>query len=94
MLKQFEGTDYQQDLTRLKSMLNNMGCAIPTLYKQYSEVCETGGVQFIDFGIDPDFNNCIDGLVLVDMTQLKPSRYQRYVAPFLPEPPLIAQEHA
>ncbi|MCW2479285.1 lysophospholipid acyltransferase family protein [Candidatus Symbiopectobacterium sp. NZEC135] len=94
VLKQFEGTDYQQDLTRLKSMLNNMGCAIPTLYKQYSEVCETGGVQFIDFGIDPDFNNCIDGLVLVDMTQLKPSRYQRYVAPFLPEPQPTAQEHA
>lgn len=93
VLKQFEGTDYQQDLTRLKSMLNNMGCAIPTPYKQYSEVCETGGVQFIDFGIDPDFNNCIDGLVLVDVTQLKPSRYQRYVTPFLPEPQPTVQEH-
>ncbi|MFP1869687.1 lysophospholipid acyltransferase family protein [Lonsdalea quercina] len=85
VLKQFEGTDYQEDLTRLKSMLNNLGCAIPTLYKQYSELCETGGVQFIDFGIDPDFNNCIDGLVLVDLQQLKPSRYQRYIAPFAAE---------
>ncbi|QHP82090.1 lysophospholipid acyltransferase family protein [Pectobacterium odoriferum] len=82
VLKQFEGTDYQQDLTRLKSMLSNMGCAIPTLYKQYSELCEPGGVRFIDFGIDPDFNNCIDGLVLVDLKQLKASRYQRYIAPF------------
>nr|WP_113868881.1 GNAT family N-acyltransferase [Brenneria salicis]NMN90261.1 putative hemolysin [Brenneria salicis ATCC 15712 = DSM 30166]RBP58773.1 putative hemolysin [Brenneria salicis ATCC 15712 = DSM 30166]RLM31161.1 GNAT family N-acetyltransferase [Brenneria salicis ATCC 15712 = DSM 30166] len=85
VLKQFEGTDYQQDLTRLKSMLNNMGCAIPALYKQYSEICEPGGVRFIDFGIDPDFNNCIDGLVLVDLQQLKPSRYQRYIAPFMSE---------
>lgn len=92
VLKQFEGTDYQQDLTRLKSMLSNMGCAIPTLYKQYSEVCEPGGVQFIDFGIDPDFNNCIDGLVLVDVSQLKPSRYQRYVAPFLTVSTQSAQE--
>ncbi len=25
----------------------------PPLYKQYSEVCEPGGVQFIDFGSDP-----------------------------------------
>ncbi|MHA7846836.1 hypothetical protein [Serratia sp. D1N4] len=26
------------------------------------------------------FNNCIDGLVLVDLTRLKPARYQRYIA--------------
>lgn len=83
VLKQFEGSDYQQDLTRLKSMLNNIGCSIPTLYKQYSELCEPGGVQFIDFGVDPDFNNCVDGLVLVDLQQLKESRYQRYIAPFI-----------
>ncbi|KAA8996384.1 lysophospholipid acyltransferase family protein [Affinibrenneria salicis] len=83
VLKQFSGDDYEQDLSRLKSMLSNMGCAIPTLYKQYSEVCEPGGVQFIDFGIDPGFSNCVDGLVLVDLTQLKPARYQRYIAPFL-----------
>ncbi|WP_409308517.1 lysophospholipid acyltransferase family protein [Pectobacterium sp. B1J-3] len=83
VLKQFEGSDYQQDLTLLKSMLGNMGCAIPTLYKQYSEICEPGGVKFIDFGIDPDFNNCIDGLVLVDLQQLKTSRYQRYISPFV-----------
>lgn len=82
VLRQFEGEDYQQDLTRLKSMLSNMGCSIPTLYKQYSELCEPGGVQFIDFGVDPDFNHCVDGLVLVDLQQLKPARYQRYIAPF------------
>ncbi|PWC14750.1 lysophospholipid acyltransferase family protein [Brenneria corticis] len=83
VLQQFSGTDYQRDLTLLKSMLGNMGCAIPTLYKQYSEICEPGGVQFIDFGIDPDFNNCVDGLVLVDLQRLKPSRHQRYIAPFI-----------
>ncbi|WP_192456527.1 lysophospholipid acyltransferase family protein [Musicola keenii] len=85
VLRQFEGTDYQQDLTRLKSMLSNIGCSIPTLYKQYSELCEPGGVQFIDFGVDPDFNNCVDGLVLVDLQQLKASRHQRYIAPFINE---------
>ena len=55
---------------RLKSLLSNIGCSIPTLYKQYTELCEPGGVQFIDFGTDPAFNNCIDGLVLVDTTRL------------------------
>ncbi|MCL2390780.1 MAG: lysophospholipid acyltransferase family protein [Endomicrobia bacterium] len=81
--KKFDGIDYKKDFTMLKSMLTNMGCGVPTLYKQYSELCEPGGVEFTDFGVDPDFNNCIDGLVVVDMSKLKPSKYQRYIAPFL-----------
>ncbi|MDR2033648.1 MAG: hypothetical protein LBP89_03345 [Helicobacteraceae bacterium] len=46
-------------------------------------MCETGGVQFVDFGYDPEFNNCIDGLIIVDISKLKPVRYERYVAPYL-----------
>lgn len=80
VLAQFSGDDYQEDFVRLKSLLGNMGCAIPTLYKQYTTLCEPGGVQFIDFGIDPVFSNCIDGLVVVDLTKLKSARYKRYVA--------------
>ena len=83
VLAQFGGEDYNDDLARLKSLLGNLGCAIPPLYKQYSEVCEPGGVQFIDFGSDPDFNNCVDGLVLVDLTYLKANRYQRYIGAHL-----------
>ncbi|QGU09636.1 GNAT family N-acetyltransferase [Leclercia sp. J807] len=79
VLAQFSGEDYVEDLTRLKSLLGNLGCGIPPLYKQYSELCEPGGVQFIDFGSDPAFNNCVDGLVLVDLCYLKASRYQRYI---------------
>ena len=83
MLAQFTGEDYTEDLTRLKSLLGNLGCGIPPLYKQYSELCDPGGVQFIDFGCDPDFNNCVDGLVLVDLTYLKANRYERYIAAHL-----------
>jgi putative hemolysin len=83
-LNNFSGNDYQEDFKRLKNILSNMNCGVPTLYKQYSELCEQGGVQFADFGADPDFNDCIDGLVIVDMSKLKPSRYRRYIAPFLP----------
>jgi putative hemolysin len=83
VLAQFTGEDYTEDLTRLKSLLGNLGCGIPPLYKQYSELCEPGGVQFIDFGCDPDFNNCVDGLVLVDLTYLKANRYERYIAAHL-----------
>lgn len=84
VLAQFSGDNYGEDLKRLKQLLGNLGSAIPPLYKQYSELCEAGGVQFIDFGCDPDFNHCIDGLVLVDITMLKESRYQRYIAPHQP----------
>ncbi|CAI9397242.1 MULTISPECIES: lysophospholipid acyltransferase family protein [Citrobacter] len=83
VLAQFAGNDYHDDLTRLKSLLGNLGCGIPPLYKQYSELCEPGGVQFIDFGSDPDFNHCVDGLVLVDLTYLKANRYQRYIGEHL-----------
>ncbi|WP_449554265.1 lysophospholipid acyltransferase family protein [Lelliottia amnigena] len=79
VLAQFDGQDYVDDLTKLKSLLGNLGCGIPPLYKQYSELCEPGGVQFIDFGSDPAFNNCVDGLVLVDLCYLKAHRYQRYI---------------
>ena len=87
VLAQFGGEDYVEDLTRLKSLLGNLGCGIPPLYKQYSELCEPGGVQFIDFGSDPAFNNCVDGLVLVDLCYLKAIRYQRYIEAHLQPSP-------
>ncbi len=48
-----------------------MNITVPTLYKQYADLCEMGGVKFIDFNIDESFGRCIDGLVLVDLQQLK-----------------------
>lgn len=74
----FCGTDYKQDFTKLKLLLANMGVAVPTLYKQYTEVCEPGGVQFLSFNIDPDFNDCVDGLILVDIHTLKGKKRDRY----------------
>lgn len=75
----FTGNDYKADFVTLKHLLANMGAAIPTLYKQYTELCEPGGVQFLGFGVDPDFNDCIDGLILVDLHKLKAKKRQRYM---------------
>ncbi|WP_438863972.1 GNAT family N-acyltransferase [Neptunicella sp.] len=75
----FSGEDYKKDFTTLKHLLANMGVAVPTLYKQYTELCEPGGVQFLSFGVDPDFNDCVDGLVLVDLDKLKEKRRLRYM---------------
>jgi putative hemolysin len=71
--------DYKEDLLSLKKYLSMMDMTIPTLYKQYSELCEEGGVQFLDFGIDRDFNDCVDGFILVDVTKLKPKKKARYL---------------
>lgn len=76
---QFTGENYKEDFTTLKHLLANMGVAIPTLYKQYTELCEPGGVQFLSFGVDPDFNDCIDGLILVDLQKLKEKKRLRYM---------------
>ncbi|MCF8474847.1 MAG: lysophospholipid acyltransferase family protein [Emcibacter sp.] len=75
----FSGTDYVQDFRRLKELLANMGVAVPTLYKQYTELTEMGGTQFFDFGIDPEFSDAIDGMVMVDLHLLKEKKRERYM---------------
>jgi len=37
-------------------------------------------VHFVDFNIDPDFSDCVDGLVLVDLHRLKDGKRRRYLA--------------
>lgn len=75
----FCGVDYRADLRILREELAVMGFTIPTLYKQYSEICEEGGVEFMDFGYDHDFNDCIDGFIVCDMDRLKAAKRKRYI---------------
>lgn len=75
----FNNDDYKKELLILKKVLKNNGFAVPTLYKQYTEVTEAGGSAFLDFGIDPDFGDCIDGLIQVDITKIKPGKRDRYL---------------
>ncbi|WP_299664593.1 lysophospholipid acyltransferase family protein [uncultured Psychromonas sp.] len=75
----FTGENYAKDFMKLKTMMHDLGVSVPTLYKQYTELCNEGGVQFVDFNIDPDFNHCVDGLVVVDLSYLKQKKQQRYI---------------
>lgn len=75
----FSGDDYKKDFTLLKHMLANMGVSVPTLYKQYTETYDDGGIHFLDFNIDADFGDCIDGLVLADIHMLKAKKKARYM---------------
>lgn len=75
----FDGRDREGDFLRLREQLEGMGVSVPVLYKQYCEVAEIGAVRFMDFGVDADFGYCLDGLVVVDVTRLKPEKRRRYL---------------
>ena len=79
LAEKFPGKDQKAEFTHLKSELAHMNLSVPTLYKQYTEVCELGGAQFAGFNIDPNFANCVDGLIIVDLARLKTSKRERYI---------------
>jgi hypothetical protein len=71
--------DYQTGMQVLKRTLKLYGHSVPVLFKQYAELCDKGGTSFLDFGIDKDFNNCIDGFILIDVKKIKEEKKQRYI---------------
>ncbi len=77
--EQFLLNDRKKDFKFLKSTLSNIGVSIPTLYKQYSDITEEGGVKFLGFNVDKDFSYCIDGFILVDVQRIKDAPRKRYI---------------
>jgi hypothetical protein len=71
--------DYSDSFKTLNSELKKLGVKVPTLYKQYVELCVDKGCHFIDFNVDPDFNNCIDSLIMVDINKIAPKKRARYI---------------
>ena len=56
-----------------------MGYTVPTLYKQYSELCEQDGVRFLGFGVDDSFDMCVDGFIQIDVPKIKDEKRARYI---------------
>ncbi|MBE5316062.1 MAG: lysophospholipid acyltransferase family protein [Xanthomonadales bacterium] len=73
------GLDLKGGLARMRTELDALGCSLPVLYRQYVELCEPEGVRFLDFGLDPDFGHCVDGLIRIDLGCLKPAKRGRYL---------------
>lgn len=71
--------DYPASFRMLNTELKKLGVKVPVLYKQYVELCIDKGCHFIGFNIDPDFNNCIDSLIMVEIDKIAPKKYQRYI---------------
>ncbi|MGE6334677.1 lysophospholipid acyltransferase family protein [Stenotrophomonas sp. NPDC077659] len=63
----------------LKANLATLGTGVPTLYRQYIDLCEPGGARFLAFGVDPDFSDSIDGLIEVDLQAIRPNKRKRYL---------------
>lgn len=75
----FNTNNYKDEFKLLKQKLNFYNMSIPPLYKQYTGLCEPGGAQFLDFGVDPDFQSCIDGFILIDIDLIKHTKKEKYI---------------
>jgi len=51
------------------------GKSIPVLLRQYLKL----GGKIIGFNVDPDFNDCLDGLILVDLLKSDPKTLGRFM---------------
>ncbi len=77
--EKFDFSDYKKDFKTLKKLLQSLEVSVPMLYKQYSDLCEEGGIRFCAYNIDPDFSECIDSFILVDTAKIKPAQRKRYI---------------
>ena len=77
--QELDGLDAVAGLGRLKHHLDALGVSLPVLYRQYVDLVEPAGVQFLAFGEDPGFSGCVDGLVMLDLANLKPAKRARYL---------------
>lgn len=75
----WSGRTQAEALAHMRARLDCMGAQLPVLYKQYADVCEPDGVRFLAFGVDPAFGGCVDGLVRLDLTRLRPAKRSRYL---------------
>ncbi len=55
----------EKDISKVEKVVSDVdgGYRIPVLLKKYLEV----NAKIIGFNVDPDFNNCLDGLIMLDV---------------------------
>jgi putative hemolysin len=60
----------ESDINKVEKVVSDVesGYKIPVLLKKYLEV----KARIIGFNVDPDFNNCLDGLIMLDVYNLPP----------------------
>lgn len=64
-----------EDVSALVSEIEQEDRGVPVLLRHYLKLNAT----MLSFNIDPGFNHCVDGLVLVDLTKTSPKTLRRYM---------------
>jgi putative hemolysin len=64
-----------EDVSALISEIEREEKGVPVLLKQYLKLNAT----MLSFNVDPEFNDCIDGLVLVDLVRTNEKTLRRYM---------------
>ncbi len=64
-----------EDLSALVSDLEPERAGVPVLLRQYLRL----GGKLLGFNVDPQFNNALDGLILVDLTKTDAKLLERYL---------------
>ena len=77
-ITELDGNDYSKDFKLLKKALGFLELSVPTLYKQYADLCEEGGIHFCAYNIDKDFSDCVDSFILVSIDKVKEKQKKRY----------------
>lgn len=75
----FIANNAKDDFLILKEQLGFYETTIPTLYKQYTELCDEGGISFMGFNVDKEFSNCVDSFILVEIDKIKEKKKSRYI---------------
>jgi putative hemolysin len=76
--KELQLNDYKADFKRLKKALGFLELSVPTMYKQYAELCEEDGIKFCAYNIDEDFSDCVDSFIILDIDKIKEKQKARY----------------
>jgi putative hemolysin len=90
-LKKLTGTliensdDGIQKIEKLIVSIDN-GKRIPVLFKRYIEL----NAKILEFNTDPDFNNCLDGLMLLDVTKI-PEEFVRTLLKDTPDESVLSR---
>lgn len=71
--------DRETSFKRLQAAFASENCKLPVLFKQYAALFEEGGFTLMDFGVDPEFGHCVDGLFIADLQLLKAAKRKRYL---------------
>ncbi|CAA6817651.1 MAG: Putative hemolysin [uncultured Sulfurovum sp.] len=77
----FDGTNAKEDFKVLRDQLDYYGTTVPTLYKQYADLCDEGGISFMGYNIDKDFGDCVDSFILLEIDKIQEKKKNRYIKP-------------